>query len=190
MDYEPIIGLETHVQLKTKSKMWCACANEFGAPPNTHVCPVCLGLPGVLPVANEEALRLTALTGLLLNCAVSRIAKFDRKNYFYPDVAKNYQITQFAQPSTVNGFLDFEFNAAIARVRITRAHLEEDVGKNFHFDRTSGVDFNRAGVPLLEIVSEPDITGADMAYEYLNALKEILIHGGVSDCDMEKGMVR
>jgi len=190
MDYEPIIGLETHVQLKTKSKMWCGCANEFGAPPNTHVCPVCLGLPGVLPVANEEALRLTALTGLLLNCAVSRIAKFDRKNYFYPDVAKNYQITQFAQPSTTNGYLDFEFNAAIARVRITRAHLEEDVGKNFHFDRTSGVDFNRAGVPLLEIVSEPDISGADMAYEYLNALKDLLIHGGVSDCDMEKGMVR
>src|SRR6266849_5662322 len=149
MEYEPVIGLETHVQLKTRSKLWCGCANEFGAPPNTNVCPVCLGMPGVLPVANEEALRLTALTGLLLNCAVSRYAKFDRKNYFYPDMPKN-----------------------------------------FHFDRNSGVDFNRAGVPLLEIVSEPDLTGADMAYEYLNALKDILIHGGVSDCDMEKGMVR
>ena len=190
MDYEAVIGLETHVQLGTKSKMWCGCVNEFGAPPNTHVCPVCLGLPGVLPVANEEALRLTALTGLLLNCAVSRSAKFDRKNYFYPDMPKNYQITQFAQPSTVNGYVDFEFNGSIARVRITRAHLEEDVGKNFHFERNSGVDFNRAGVPLMEIVSEPDITGADMAYEYLNSLKDILVHGGVSDCDMEKGMVR
>ena len=190
MDYEAVIGLETHVQLKTKSKMWCGCANEFGAPPNTNVCPVCLGMPGVLPVANEEALRLTALAGLLLNCEISRLAKFDRKNYFYPDVPKNYQITQYARPSTVKGDVDFEFNDRIARVRITRAHLEEDVGKNFHFDRNSGVDFNRAGVPLLEIVSEPDITSADMAYEYLNALKDILVYGGVSDCDMEKGMVR
>src|SRR5690349_19480524 len=170
--------------------MWCGCANEFGAPPNTLVCPVCLGMPGVLPVANEEALRLTVLTGYLLNCAVSRQAKFDRKNYFYPDVPKNYQITQYDMPSTQNGYVDFEFNGGISRVRITRAHLEEDVGKNFHFDRNSGVDFNRAGVPLMEIVSEPDITSADMAYTYLNALKDILIFGGVSDCDMEKGMVR
>jgi len=190
MQYEAVIGLETHVQLKTKSKMWCGCANEFGAPPNTNVCPVCLGLPGVLPVANEEALRLTALTGLLLNCAVSRFAKFDRKNYFYPDMPKNYQITQYDRPSTVNGFVDFEFKGNISRVRITRAHLEEDVGKNFHFEQNSGVDFNRAGVPLLEIVSEPDLTGADMAYDYLNALKDILFYGAVSDCDMEKGMVR
>lgn len=190
MDYEAVIGLETHVQLKTKSKMWCGCANEFGAPPNTNVCPVCLGLPGVLPVANEEAMRLTVLTGLLLNCEIPRFAKFDRKNYFYPDMPKNYQVTQYDRPSTVNGFVEFEFGGGLARVRITRAHLEEDVGKSFHFERNSGVDFNRAGVPLLEIVSEPDITSADMAYEYLNALKEILIHGGVSDCDMEKGMVR
>jgi aspartyl-tRNA(Asn)/glutamyl-tRNA(Gln) amidotransferase subunit B len=190
MDYEAVIGLETHVQLKTRSKMWCGCVNEFGASPNTHVCPVCLGLPGVLPVANEEALRLTALTGLLLNCTVSRYAKFDRKNYFYPDMPKNYQITQYDKPSTLHGYVDFEFDGGLSRVRITRAHLEEDVGKNFHFERNSGVDFNRAGVPLLEIVSEPDINSADMAYEYLNALKEILIYGGVSDCDMEKGMVR
>jgi aspartyl-tRNA(Asn)/glutamyl-tRNA(Gln) amidotransferase subunit B len=190
MDYETVIGLETHVQLKTKSKMWCGCANEFGAPPNTHVCPVCLGLPGVLPVANDEALRLTALTGFLLNCTVTRYAKFDRKNYFYPDMPKNYQITQYDKPSTINGFVEFEFKGGIGRVRITRAHLEEDVGKNFHFERNSGVDFNRAGVPLMEIVSEPDLTSADMAYEYLNALKEILVYGGVSDCDMEKGMVR
>jgi aspartyl-tRNA(Asn)/glutamyl-tRNA(Gln) amidotransferase subunit B len=190
MEYEAVIGLETHVQLKTKSKMWCGCANAFGAPPNTNVCPVCLGLPGVLPVANEEALRLTVLTGLLLNCEIPARAKFDRKNYFYPDMPKNYQISQYDQPSTVNGHVEFEFNGGLARVRITRVHLEEDVGKSFHFERNSGVDFNRAGVPLMEIVSEPDITSADMAYEYLNALKDILIHGGVSDCDMEKGMVR
>src|SRR5579862_1114565 len=190
MEYEAVIGLETHVQLKTKSKMWCGCANEFGAPPNTQVCPVCLGLPGVLPVANEEALRLTTLTGYLLNCTITPYAKFDRKNYFYPDMPKNYQITQYDKPSTLNGYVDFEFEGELSRVRITRAHLEEDVGKNFHFERNSGVDFNRAGVPLMEIVSEPDITSADMAYEYLCALKDILVYGGVSDCDMEKGMVR
>lgn len=188
--YEPVIGLETHVQLKTQSKMWCGCANEFGAPPNTRVCPVCLGLPGVLPVANQEALRLTALAGLLLNCAIPSRAKFDRKNYFYPDMPKNYQITQYDQPSAVRGCVEFEFGGGLARVRITRVHLEEDVGKNFHFERQSGVDFNRAGVPLMEIVSEPDISSAPMAYEYLNALKDILMYGGVSDCDMEKGMVR
>lgn len=190
MEYEAVIGLETHVQLKTKSKMWCGCANAFGAEPNTNVCPVCLGLPGVLPVPNEEALRLTALTGHLLNCEIPRFAKFDRKSYFYPDMPKNYQITQYDQPTTVNGRVEFEFEGGISRVRITRAHLEEDVGKSFHFERNSGVDFNRAGVPLMEIVSEPDITNPDMAYEYLNALKEILVQGGVSDCDMEKGMVR
>jgi len=190
MDYEAVIGLETHVQLKTKSKMWCGCANEFGAPPNTRVCPVCLGLPAVLPVANEEALRLTVLTGFLLNCTVARYAKFDRKNYFYPDMPKNYQITQYDKPSTIGGYVEFEFGGTLARVRITRSHLEEDVGKNFHFERNSCVDFNRAGVPLMEIVSEPDITSAEMAYEYLNALKDILVYGGVSDCDMEKGMVR
>jgi aspartyl-tRNA(Asn)/glutamyl-tRNA(Gln) amidotransferase subunit B len=190
MEYEAVIGLETHVQLKTRSKMWCGCANEFGALPNTNVCPVCLGMPGVLPVANDEALKLTALTGVLLNCEIPRFAKFDRKNYFYPDAPKNYQITQYDKPSTQNGYVDFEFQGGTTRVRITRAHLEEDVGKNFHFERNSGVDFNRAGVPLLEIVSEPDITSSDMAYEYLNALKDILIYGGISDCDMEKGMVR
>jgi aspartyl-tRNA(Asn)/glutamyl-tRNA(Gln) amidotransferase subunit B len=190
MDYEAVIGLETHVQLKTRSKMWCGCANEFGAPPNTHVCPVCLGLPGVLPVANDEALRLTVLTGLLLHCQIPRRAKFDRKNYFYPDMPKNYQITQYDQPSTANGWVKFEFAGGLARVRITRAHLEEDVGKSFHFERHSGVDFNRAGVPLLEIVSEPDLRSADMAYAYLTALKDILVYGGISDCDMEKGMVR
>jgi aspartyl-tRNA(Asn)/glutamyl-tRNA(Gln) amidotransferase subunit B len=190
MEYEAVIGLETHVQLKTKSKMWCGCANLFGAPPNTNVCPVCLGMPGVLPVANEEALKLTALTGMLLHSTVSPYAKFDRKNYFYPDMPKNYQVTQYDKPSTSGGYVEFEFGGGLARVRITRAHLEEDVGKNFHFERNSGVDFNRAGVPLMEIVSEPEITSAEMAYEYLNALKDILVYGSVSDCDMEKGMVR
>jgi aspartyl-tRNA(Asn)/glutamyl-tRNA(Gln) amidotransferase subunit B len=190
VSYEAVIGLETHVQLKTKSKMWCGCANQFGDRPNTHVCPVCLGLPGVMPVANEEALRLTALTGLLLQGALPPYAKFDRKNYFYPDMPKNFQITQFDKPSAVGGFVEFECDGVLARVNITRAHLEEDVGKNFHFERHSGVDFNRAGVPLLEIVSEPEITSAGMAYEYLNALVEILRYGGISDCDMEKGEVR
>jgi aspartyl-tRNA(Asn)/glutamyl-tRNA(Gln) amidotransferase subunit B len=190
MDYEAVIGLETHVQLKTRSKMWCGCPNTFGAPPNTQVCPVCLGLPGVLPVANEEALRLTVLTGLLLKGTVTSHAKFDRKNYFYPDVAKNYQITQYDRPSTLGGVVEFELAGEVERVRITRAHLEEDVAKNFHFGRDSGVDFNRAGVPLLEIVSEPDIRSPEMAWAYLNALTELLVQGGVSDCDMEKGMVR
>ena len=190
MEYEAVIGLETHVQLRTHSKMWCACANDFGSDPNSRVCPVCLGMPGVLPVANEEALELTVLTGILLNSSIPRFAKFDRKNYFYPDSAKNYQVTQYDKPSTLGGHVDFEFQGGIARVRITRAHLEEDVGKSTHFDRHSGVDFNRGGVPLLEIVSEPDITSADMDFEYLNALKDILVYGQISDCDMEKGMVR
>jgi aspartyl-tRNA(Asn)/glutamyl-tRNA(Gln) amidotransferase subunit B len=190
MEYEAVIGLETHVQLKTKSKMWCGCANTFGSDPNTNVCPICLGMPGVLPVANAEALRLTVLTGYLLNCEIPRFAKFDRKNYFYPDSAKNYQVTQYDKPSTANGWVEFEFEGQLAKVRITRAHLEEDVGKNNHFDRHSGVDFNRGGVPLLEIVSEPDLRGPEHAYAYLRALTDILVRGGISDCDMEKGMVR
>ncbi len=195
MEYEAVIGLETHVQLKTRSKMWCGCANAFGSDPNTNVCPICLGMPGVLPVANDEALRLTVLTGYLLNCEIPRFAKFDRKNYFYPDSAKNYQVTQYDRPSTANGWVEFEFDGpgsvdGVARVRITRAHLEEDVGKSSHFDRHSGVDFNRAGVPLLEIVSEPDLNGPEMAYAYLKALTDILHRGGISDCDLEKGMVR
>jgi aspartyl-tRNA(Asn)/glutamyl-tRNA(Gln) amidotransferase subunit B len=188
--YDIAVGLETHVQLKTRSKMWCGCANQYGSDPNTNVCPVCMGMPGVLPVANDEALRLTVLTGLLLNCDIPKHARFDRKNYFYPDVPKNYQITQLEHPSTQAGYLDFELDGNVERVRITRAHLEEDVGKSFHFDQFSGVDYNRAGVPLLEIVSEPDITTPDMAQAYLNALKDVLVYGGISDCDMEKGMVR
>ena len=190
MEYEAVIGLETHVQLKTHTKMWCGCANEYGSEPNTNVCPVCLGLPGALPVPNAEALRKTALTGFLLNCDVPSYAKWDRKNYFYPDNPKNYQLTQLDFPSTVSGYVEFEFGGEVGKVRINRAHLEEDVGKSFHFTDFSGVDFNRAGVPLLEIVTEPDISSPDMAYEYLNGLKSILEYGGVSDCDMEKGQVR
>jgi aspartyl-tRNA(Asn)/glutamyl-tRNA(Gln) amidotransferase subunit B len=195
MEYEAVIGLETHVQLKTKSKMWCGCANQYGSEPNTNVCPICLGMPGVLPVPNEEALKLTVLTGYLLNCEIPRFGKFDRKSYFYPDAPKNYQLTQYDKPSTANGFVNFEFSGlgsvnGMGKVRITRAHLEEDVGKSTHFEGHSGVDFNRAGVPLMEIVSEPDITSSDMAYEYLNALVDILTYGKISDCDMEKGMVR
>ncbi len=190
MEYESVIGLETHVQLKTRSKMWCGCTNLYGAQPNTQVCPVCLGMPGVLPVPNAEALRLTALTGFLLNSEVLGKAKFDRKNYFYPDSAKNYQLTQLDMPSTLGGFVEFELVDELARVNITRAHLEEDVGKSTHFSDYSGVDFNRAGVPLLEIITEPEISSARMAFEYLNALKNILQYGGVSDCDMEKGQVR
>src|SRR5258707_9480573 len=152
MEYEAVIGLETHVQLKTKSKMWCGCVNEFGAPPNTNVCPVCLGMPGVLPVANAEALRLTALTGLLLNCTIPRYAKFDRKSYFYPDMPKNYQITQYDKPATANGFVEFEFAGegsinGLSGVRFTRADLEEDVGMSFHFERKRGLAFNLEGVP-------------------------------------------
>ena len=190
MEYEAVIGLETHVQLKTHTKMWCGCANEYGSEPNTNVCPVCLGLPGALPVPNAEALRKTALTGFLLNCDVPSYAKWDRKNYFYPDNPKNYQLTQLDFPSTVSGYVEFDFGGEVGKVRINRAHLEEDVGKSFHFTDFSGVDFNRAGVPLLEIVTEPDISSPDMAYEYLNGLKCILEYGGVSDCDMEKGQVR
>lgn len=190
MKYEVVIGLETHVQLKTRTKMWCGCANKYGSDVNTNVCPVCLGLPGVLPVLNEAALRKTALTGFLLNCNVPGYAKWDRKNYFYPDNPKNYQLTQLDFPSTIDGYVDFESLGELVRVYINRAHLEEDVGKSFHFTDCSGIDFNRAGVPLLEIVTEPDIKSADMAYDYLNAVKNILVYGDVSDCDMEKGQVR
>jgi aspartyl-tRNA(Asn)/glutamyl-tRNA(Gln) amidotransferase subunit B len=182
MDYEAVIGLEIHVQLKTRSKMFCGCATEFGAEPNTRVCPVCLGYPGVLPVMNEDAIRKTILAGLMLGCEISRFSKWDRKNYFYPDMPKNYQISQYDLPLCKGGRL--------GKVGITRIHLEEDVAKSFHFETTSGVDFNRAGTPLMEIVSEPDIRSGQEAFDYMTALKEIMINGGVSDCDMEKGQLR
>src|SRR5213083_2461060 len=195
MEYEAVIGLETHVQLKTKSKMWCGCANEFGSPPNTNVCPVCLGLPGVLPVANEEALRLTALTGLLLNCTVSRHAKFDRKNYFYPDMPKNYQITQYDQPLCEGGGLEVVMDGVPRRFDLTRVHVEEDTGKSFHPERhgdrrISRVDFNRAGVPLLELVTRPDFRAAAECAAFLTALRRLVRWLDISDGDMEKGHLR
>lgn len=197
MDYEICIGLETHVQVKTRTKVFCACPTEFGAEPNTNVCPVCLGYPGSLPVINEEAIRKTVLAGMLVDAKIARYSKFDRKNYFYPDMPKNYQITQYDLPLVIGGTVEYDFGVVDKKrlgetktCRLTRIHLEEDVGKNSHFERTSGVDFNRAGTPLMEIVSEPDLSSSDEAFAYLTALKEILIYGGISDCDMEKGQVR
>jgi aspartyl-tRNA(Asn)/glutamyl-tRNA(Gln) amidotransferase subunit B len=201
MKYITTIGLEVHVQLKTRSKMFCGCATGFGAEPNSNVCPVCLGYPGALPVMNEEALKMTALTGLMLGCKVPDICKFDRKNYFYPDMPKNYQITQFDQPICVGGGVplhEFAYpkdaQKSIAApgkiVNLTRIHLEEDVAKSTHFETNSGIDFNRAGTPLMEIVSEPEIDSPEEAAAYLTSLQQILIYGGVSDADMEKGQLR
>ncbi|HEY3897481.1 MAG TPA: Asp-tRNA(Asn)/Glu-tRNA(Gln) amidotransferase subunit GatB [Chthoniobacter sp.] len=197
----PTIGLEVHVQLKTRSKMFCACPVEYGAPPNTHTCPVCLGFPGALPVMNEEALKMSALTGLMLGCAVPDVCKFDRKNYFYPDMPKNYQITQFDQPICSGGTVplhDFAYPKDAQKsilhpgksIRLTRIHLEEDVAKSQHFETSTGIDFNRAGTPLMEIVSEPEIETPEEAFAYLTSLQQILVYGGVSDADMEKGQLR
>lgn len=201
MTHTTTIGLEVHVQLRTHSKMFCACAVEFGAAPNSHTCPICLGLPGALPVMNHEALRMTVLTGLMLGCEIPRVSKFDRKNYFYPDVSKNYQITQYDQPLCTNGSVplhdlaypkDAQKNIAAAdkEVPLVRIHLEEDVAKSFHFETSTGIDFNRAGTPLMEIVTEPAINSPEEAFAFLTALKQILIYGGVSDADMEKGQLR
>ncbi len=201
MKYLVTIGLEVHVQLKTRSKMFCGCPVEYGAEPNSHTCPTCLGLPGALPVMNEEALRMTALTGLMLDCGIAEICKFDRKNYFYPDMPKNYQITQYDQPICIGGGVPLhdlaypkDAQKTIAtpdkRVGLTRIHLEEDVAKSFHFETSTGIDFNRAGTPLMEIVSEPEIASPEEAFAYLTALKQVLIYGGVSDADMEKGQLR
>jgi aspartyl-tRNA(Asn)/glutamyl-tRNA(Gln) amidotransferase subunit B len=201
VNYLTTIGLEVHVQLKTRSKMFCSCAVEFGAPPNSLTCPTCLGLPGALPVMNHEALRLTALTGLMLGCEIAPVCKFDRKNYFYPDVAKNYQITQYELPICANGRVslnelafpkDARQNIAAPgkEVRLVRIHLEEDVAKSFHFETSTGIDFNRAGTPLMEIVTQPEIHSPEEAFAFLTALKQILIYGNVSDADMEKGQLR
>ena len=197
----PTIGLEVHVQLKTRSKMFCACPTGFGAEPNANTCPICLGYPGALPVMNEEALKMTALAGLMLGCGIPKVCKFDRKNYFYPDMPKNYQITQYDQPICIGGAVplhdlaypkDAQKNIAHPgkQVGLTRIHLEEDVAKSTHFDANSGIDFNRAGTPLMEIVSEPEIETPEEAFAYLTALQQILVYGGVSDADMEKGQLR
>jgi aspartyl-tRNA(Asn)/glutamyl-tRNA(Gln) amidotransferase subunit B len=201
LKYCTTIGLEVHVQLKTRSKMFCACPVEFGAAPNSLTCPICLGLPGALPVMNREALRLTVLTGLMLGCDITPASKFDRKNYFYPDMPKNYQISQYDLPLCANGAVplhdlaypkDVQKNIAVIdkEVPLVRIHLEEDVAKSFHFENSTGIDFNRAGTPLMEIVSQPEINSPEEAFAFLTALKQILIYGDVSDADMEKGQLR
>jgi aspartyl-tRNA(Asn)/glutamyl-tRNA(Gln) amidotransferase subunit B len=201
MEYITTIGLEVHVQLKTRSKMFCASPVEFGAEPNTHTCPICLGLPGALPVMNHEALRLTVLTGLMLGSDIAPISKFDRKNYFYPDMPKNYQISQYDMPLCTNGSVplhelaypkDAQKNIATPdkEVHLVRIHLEEDVAKSFHFENSTGIDFNRAGTPLMEIVTQPEINSPEEAFAFLTTLKQILIYGEVSDADMEKGQLR
>ncbi|MDD5431793.1 MAG: Asp-tRNA(Asn)/Glu-tRNA(Gln) amidotransferase subunit GatB [Candidatus Omnitrophica bacterium] len=190
MEYEPVIGLEVHTHLKTQTKAFCGCSTEFGAKPNTQVCPICLGFPGTLPVLNKKAFEFAIKVGLALNCKIQKHTKFDRKNYFYPDLPKDYQISQYDQPISSGGFLDIDVEGKPVRIGITRAHLEEDAGKLIHKDNVSLVDFNRTGIPLLEIVSEPDIHSPQEAYEYLSLLKSILEYLEVSDCDMEKGSLR
>jgi aspartyl-tRNA(Asn)/glutamyl-tRNA(Gln) amidotransferase subunit B len=192
VDYELVAGIETHVQLDTRTKMFCACAVNFGAPPNSLTCQVCLGHPGTLPTLNRKALELGVRAALALECAITPRTKFDRKNYFYPDLPKNYQISQFDVPLATGGGIDIRTKAGPRRIRIHRAHLEEDAGKLIHEEAgaRSFVDLNRAGVPLLEIVTEPDLRSAEEAHAYLTSLKAILRAAEVSDCDMEKGELR
>ncbi|MFH0762995.1 MAG: Asp-tRNA(Asn)/Glu-tRNA(Gln) amidotransferase subunit GatB [Candidatus Omnitrophota bacterium] len=190
MNYETVIGLEVHAHLKTKTKAFCGCSTEFGNEPNSQTCPVCLGFPGSLPVLNKLALELAVKVALALNCQVREYTKLDRKNYFYPDLPKNYQISQYDLALSQEGYLDINVEAKTKRIGILRVHLEEDAGKLIHKDDASLLDFNRAGVPLLEIVSKPDINSPQEAYEYLTALKSILEYLEVSDCDMEKGSLR
>ena len=190
MKYQTVIGLEVHLQLKTKTKAFCGCAIDFGKIPNSVTCPVCLGFPGTLPVYNKEALNFAIKAALAFNCQIQERTKFDRKNYFYPDLPKNYQISQFDLPLSRNGHLIIFSQDKPKRIGITRIHLEEDAGKLIHEADSSLVDFNRAGIPLLEIVSEPDLNSAQEAFDYLTSLKSILEYLDVSDCDMEKGSLR
>ena len=196
MDYEVVIGCEVHVELKTKTKIFCSCPTDFGGEPNTHVCPVCLGLPGTLPVLNKKVLEYAIKAGLALNCEIAQFSKFDRKNYFYPDLTKAYQISQFDLPICKNGYIDIETDKGKKRIGITRIHMEEDAGKLVHQGNTittsagSLVDYNRAGVPLIEIVSEPDMRSAEEVVEFLNSLKAIIEYTGVSDARMEQGSLR
>jgi len=190
MSYETVIGLEVHLQLKTKSKVFCGCSTNFGASPNTQTCPVCLGFPGSLPVLNREALKLAAVVAIALHCRIAKKIRFDRKNYFYPDLPKAYQISQFSQPLSQHGHILILSDGRERRIKIRRVHLEEDTGKLFHEKDYSLIDFNRSGTPLLEIVSEPDIYSPDEAYVYLTFLKSILEYIDVSDCNMEEGSLR
>lgn len=178
------------MQLRTRTKMFCACPTVFGVPPNTNVCPVCLGYPGALPVMNGEAIRLTVMTGMMLGCRINLRNKFDRKNYFYPDMSKNYQISQYDQPLCLGGAVEIEVDGQRRSIGITRIHLEEDVAKNTHFLDGSGVDFNRAGTPLMEIVTEPDLHNADEAMAFLQKLKQMLEYANVSHCNLEEGNIR
>ena len=193
MEYEAVIGLEVHVQLKTNSKIFCSCSTEFGAPPNTHTCPVCQGMPGVLPVLNRKVVEYAIKAALALNCRINPVSVFARKNYFYPDLPKGYQISQYELPLAEHGYLEIETPQGKRRIGITRIHMEEDAGKNVHGefgDPHSYVDLNRTGVPLIEIVSEPDIRTPEEARLYLQKLRTIMRYIGVSDADMEKGELR
>ena len=194
MNYETVIGLEVHLQLKTKTKVFCGCATTFGQRPNSQTCPVCLGFPGTLPVLNEAAFLSAVKVALALNCSIQKAIKFDRKNYYYPDLPKNFQISQYDMPLSYDGFVDIgaEADANRKRIRVKRVHLEEDAGKLVHPDEGgySLVDYNRTGMPLLEIVTEPDMNSPQEAYDYLTKLKSILEYLKVSDCDMEKGSLR
>ncbi|RNC29432.1 MAG: Aspartyl/glutamyl-tRNA(Asn/Gln) amidotransferase subunit B [Candidatus Dichloromethanomonas elyunquensis] len=194
--YEMVCGVETHVEMATKTKIFCGCSTEFGGEQNTHVCPVCLGLPGVLPVLNREVVNLAIKAGLALNCEIADFSKFDRKNYYYPDLPKNYQTSQYDLPICKNGWLEISVDESKKRIGITRAHMEEDAGKLVHSGETittshsSGVDYNRTGVPLLEIVSEPDMRSIEEVLAYLEELVQIMEYAGISDCKMEQGSVR
>lgn len=196
MKYEAVIGLEVHTELQTTTKIFCGCKTSFGAEPNTNVCPVCLGLPGVLPVLNKRVLEFAVRAGLALNCEISRFSKFDRKNYYYPDLPKNFQTSQFDLPICERGHLDIEVNGEKKQIRITRAHMEEDAGKLVHHGTSitdsdySLVDYNRTGTPLLEIVTEPDMRSAKEAVAYLEKMRTILQYIGISDCRMEEGSLR
>jgi aspartyl-tRNA(Asn)/glutamyl-tRNA(Gln) amidotransferase subunit B len=193
--YEAVIGLEAHVQLLTKSKIFCSCSTHFGDPPNTHVCPVCLGLPGALPVLNREAVTMAMKAAMALKCAINARSRFARKNYFYPDLPKGYQISQYDEPLSQDGWIEIEVDGVRKRVGITRVHLEEDAGKSLHegfpdSDRNSYIDLNRSGVPLVEIVSEPDLRTPEESYDYLTRLKTLLLYLEVSNCNMEEGSLR